>query len=77
MVTSWLRCIRDTWETTDPEWIGSVKATRFLGIEMLRADTGEWSLNQRELHPGSPEEKLGEGSAPVDEQASSDHQDSG
>ena len=45
-VEGWTQEFGRTWETTPPEWVGRLKPTRFLGMQMLRSLDGVWTLNQ-------------------------------
>ena len=46
LVRLWSKHFGKVWETTEPEWVGHEKGTRFLGMELIRGLDGTWSLHQ-------------------------------
>ena len=42
----WVECIRQTWETSEPEIITSNSTTRFLGMELGVTTDGSWTAQQ-------------------------------
>ena len=45
-VRIWCGKIRETWETSEPEWVTDEKSTRFLGMELSREASGAWRAVQ-------------------------------